>query len=230
MLVSGDTDVITVTLISAGNQPLSGQTINFSIFDTQDNQVTVTSSSPITNSQGQATFTISMPAETGTVAQNLKNSGLLLTATYTSPTTNQTVTQSLTINVVTSVAVIAISSHLNITSDHASLQPTGDQSLIHVQVMDADNHGISDQNVVLSIPNAASMGMYINGAAQAATDASGTATFAVVQSGNPVSDLARLAQGVQVQAATTVSAPVGTSAESTDLTAHQTTTLNMSQP
>ncbi len=221
MLVSGDTDVITVTLVDGNNQPLSGQTISLAIADTQDNQVTITSSSPTTNSQGQATFTISMPAETGTVAQNLKNSGLLLMASYLSPSTHLTVTQSLTVNVVTSVAVIAIASHLTMSIDSTPATSSGGLSMVSVQALGPDNSPIPDQNVSLSIPNAQAMGVFIDGATQSTTNATGTATFAVVQSGNPVSDPALLAQGVSLLA---------TSTDSSQQTVHQSTIVPTAQP
>lgn|GEM_PF-1828618 len=223
MVVTGDTAVISVKLVDANGGGVASQNVTLSIPDTLNNSVTITGASTVTtDANGNATFTITMPAEVGTVASGLITNGLRINASFTD-TTNKVTNQTTLVNVVPAPAVVSVAtqSHLVMSGSKSSLWVTGDSATITVKLLDQNGGGIANQNVVLSIPNAVAEGVSISGPSQGTTDSTGTATFTVALSGNSANTASLLQNGVTINATFT---------DATNTTITQTTLLNVIQP
>jgi len=219
MLVTGDTATVTVSLVDAAGGGVAAQNVTLSIPDTINNGVRISGASTVvTDATGSATFTINMPAESGTVASGLIANGLKLGASFTDATGKVTL-QTTLITVIPTPATVgspATLDRLVMASSKSTLSATGDSATLTVKLLDPNGGGVAGQPVVLSIPNAIAQGLSIRGSSQGTTDTSGNAVFIVDLSGSGTPS-----SSVTINAKFTDSSNVSTS---------QTTSLNVVAP
>lgn len=177
IVVTGDTAVVTARLLDANGGGVADQDIVLSIPNTLSNGVTLSGSAKVTtDANGNATFTITLPAGTSNAAGLIKD-GIAINATFTDAT-NKVTSQTTTIGVVSSQPASASQYQLTVTSSKSSLIVTGDTATVTVKALDTNGGGVAGQNVVLALPaTIIAKGVTIDGSSKATTDANGNAIF-----------------------------------------------------
>lgn len=177
IVVTGDTAVVTARLLDVNGGGVADQEVILSIPNTLSNGVTLSGPAKVkTDANGNATFTITLPAGTSNAAGLIKD-GIAINATFTDAT-NKVTSQTTTIGVVSSQPASASQYQLAVSSSKASLIVTGDTAAVTVKALDTNGGGVAGQNVVLSLPAAMiAKGVTIDGSSKATTDANGNAIF-----------------------------------------------------
>jgi predicted small lipoprotein YifL len=184
IVAGNDTAVVTVKALDVNGGGAAGQTVVLSIPSSATNGVTINgSSSGITDTSGNVSFTIQSQTNNGAVnIPALIASGVILNATTTNPATNTTTTQSTLLNAVTTLTPAATIPlyHLAMATSKAAMVITGDTATVTVKTLDVNGGSVGGQNVTLQIPNTATSGVIINGPSTVKSNANGDAVFTVV--------------------------------------------------
>lgn len=177
LVITGDTAVITEKLVDVNGGGISGQTVTLSIPDTLTNGVTISgASTAVTDGNGNATFTVNLPATTGSTAATLLAKGLTVSGSF-KDATGKVVSQSTILSVVSSVATTAPLYHLLMSSNKPSMVITGDTAIITVKAVDVNGGAVAGQNITFTIPSTLTSGVTLSGPSVVTTDANGNATF-----------------------------------------------------
>jgi len=219
IVVTGDTAVVTARLLDANGGGVADKEVVLSIPNTLSNGVTLSGPAKVTtDANGNATFTITLPAGTSNAAGLIKD-GIAINATFTDAT-NKVTSQTTTIGVVSSQPASASQYQLAVSSSKAALIVTGDTATVTVKALDTNGGGVAGQNVVLALPTATiAKGVTIDGSSKATTDANGNAIFNITLAPATGSNAtALIASGIDVNASIT---------DASNVTIKQTTHLNV---
>jgi hypothetical protein len=204
MVATGDTAVVTVKLVDVNGGGVAAQSVTLSIPDTLTNGVTITGASTVvTDVNGVASFTITLPATTN--ASALIASGIKLNASFVDAT-NKTTSQTTLVNVVQALTSTTSTAqyHLTMSSNKPALVVTGDSAIITVKAVDVNGGGVAGQSVVLSIPATLTNGVTINGPSTLVTDATGNAVFSItLPAASAANTAALIASGVTINTSLT---------------------------
>ncbi len=204
MIATGDTAVVTVKLVDVNGGGVAAQNVTLSIPNTITSGVTINgASSVVTDTNGNADFTINLPATSNPAA--IIASGITLNASFTDGT-KKTTSQTTFINVVQALtpATSTAQYHLTMSSNKPTLVVTGDNAIVTVKAVDVNGGGVAGQNVVLSIPDTLTNGVTVNGPSSLTTDANGNAAFTLIlPAASAANTAALIAKGVTINASLT---------------------------
>jgi hypothetical protein len=227
LAVTGDTATITVKALDANGGGVAGQSVVLALPSAAVAEgVSISGpSTVVSDANGNAVFTINLAATTGTNASSLIASGIVLNATLTVGN-NAPIKQILTLQVQAAAAVTASQYHLVMNTSKSTIVAGKDTATVTVKVLDVNGGGAAGQSVVLSIPNAATNGVTINGPSSGITDSMGSVSFTIQSqtNNNTVNLSALIASGIVLNATTTNPATNATTTQSTLLNAVATLT------
>ncbi len=179
LVVTGDTAVITAKLVDVNGGGVAGKSVTLSIPDTLANSATIGgASTAVTDTSGNVTFTINLPAASGSVATSLLASGLKVNASFTDDT-GKKVSQATVLGVVTTVSTTTPLYHLVISVNKPTMVITGDTAIITVKAVDTNGGAVAGQSITFTIPSTLTSGVTLSGPSVITTDATGSATFNV---------------------------------------------------
>jgi hypothetical protein len=227
LAVTGDTATVTVKTLDANGGGVAGQSVVLALPSAAVAEgVTINGpSTVVSDANGNAVFTINLAAATGANAAALIASGIVLNASLTVGN-SAPIKQVLTLQVQAAAAVTSSQYHLVMNTSKSTIIAGNDTATVTVKALDVNGGGAAGQIVVLSIPNAATNGVTINGSSTGTTDASGNVSFTIQSqtNNNTVSLSALIATGVVINATTTNPATNATTTQSTLLNAVATLT------
>ncbi|MGD8450828.1 MAG: invasin domain 3-containing protein [Phycisphaerae bacterium] len=159
-----DTELITVTVRNASNDPLLGHTVSLAVIAGGTGGVTVSAPSGASDGSGVVTFTVSSTAvRTITLQATDETDGVVIT---------QTADVAFTANV-TDANVATVTA-----ADGAAIADGVDTELITVTVLNAAGNPLAGHNVALAVATGGAANVTI-GTASGPSDASGVVTFTV---------------------------------------------------
>ena len=198
----GDTTDIVVRALDKDGNALKDKEVVFALAPNLSSRVSIDQVNKLTNSNGYATFKITVAAGTDPAELDLVQSGITFAVNTVNTDSPIPVTQVGKIN----VTVPQESTNLTISSSKPTLLASGDTAEIYTKLVDNNAQPIKSSPVSLIVVDSALNGVTIEGANNAITDASGNAKFNIKLT--KITDAqyqALLANGVTVRASITLS-------------------------
>lgn len=198
----GDTTDIVVRALDKDGNALKDKEVVFALAPNLSSRVSIDQVNKFTNSNGYATFKVTVAAGTDPAELDLVQSGITFAVNTVNTDSPIPVTQVGKIN----VTVPQESTNLTISSSKPTLLASGDTAEIYTKLVDNNAQPIKSSPVSLIVVDSALNGVTIEGANNAITDASGNAKFNIKLT--KITDAqyqALLTNGVTVRASITLS-------------------------